>query len=204
MDMNHYQTGKPSGSQKVKALTDPTFNLTDQQKIFVDQIMKGTSAMHAARAAGYSDPQANAYRVLNSPNIQQAIRYLHKKHEKKADMTRKKVMDGFLEAIEMAKIQAEPSVMVNGWREVGRMCGYYAPETKKIDINITAKRVIDKLETLSDSELAEMIEESANVIEGEASEVLNLLQAADDAGYAANPELPPLDDDDEDAPEQNG
>lgn len=105
-------------------------------------------------------------------------------------MNRKKVMDGFLEAIEMAKMQGEAGVMVNGWREIGRMCGYYAPEVKKIDVNITAKRVIDKLETLSDSELADMIEESATIIEGEATEVLDSLQAGSDASLVYDPDAP--------------
>ena len=151
--------------------------------MFAQCIIKGMNPVQAGRAAGYSQPEKNVYKMMKSPKIQDAINYLHKKHEKAADMTRKKVMDGFLEAVEMAKMQGEAGVMVNGWREIGKMCGYYAPETKKIDINITAKRVIDRLETLSDSELAEMIEESAAIIEGEAHEVLDSLQAASDAGY---------------------
>jgi len=86
-------------------------------------------------------------------------------------MTRKKVMDGMLEAIEMAKLQAEPATMVNGWREIGRMCGYYAAERKILDINITAKRAVDQLEMLSDGELLEMIERDSDLIEGEFTEV---------------------------------
>jgi phage terminase small subunit len=88
-------------------------------------------------------------------------------------MTRKKVMDGMLEAIEMAKIQADPGVMVNGWREIGRMCGYYAAEKKVLDINITAKRTVDKMETLSDAELLEMIDRDSDMIEGEFTEVFS-------------------------------
>jgi len=180
--------GASNTSQKIINATSPVHQLTEQQRVLVDCLMKGMNTLQAARAAGYSHPEKAGYQAVNSPKVQAALQYLHKRHEKKADMSRKKVMDGFLEAIEMAKIQGEAGVMVNGWREIGRMCGYYAPETKKIDINITAKRVIDKLETLSDEELAEMIEESATIIEGEAEEVLDSLQAASDASLTYDPD----------------
>ena len=90
-----------------------------------------------------------------------------------------------LDAIEMAKVQADPGVMVNGWREIGRMCGYYAAEKKVIDINITAKRAVDKLEALTDAELLEMIENDSDAIEGEYAEVLEATQATADAHFEA-------------------
>lgn len=121
----------------------------------------------AARIAGYSQPEGQGTAILNSPKIQEAIRYLHKKNEKVADVSRKKVMDGFLEAIDMAKMQSDATAMISGWREIGRMCGYYAPEVKKVDINITSKRIIDKLETMTDEDLLRMVEENQTIIEGE-------------------------------------
>jgi phage terminase small subunit len=131
--------------------------------------------------AGYANPDTQGYAIVKSPKVQEAIRYLHKKHEKAADMTRKKVMDGMLEAIDMARVQADSGNMIAGWREIAKMCGYYAPEVKKIDINISAKRVIDKMETLSDDDLMKLVEENANIIEGEASVILDDLQEASDA-----------------------
>lgn len=171
------------GDIVAKVSKNPMMALTDKQKIFVKNIMKGVPQGQAARLAGYNWPAQDARQQLESPRVQAALRYQQKKHEKASDMTRKKVMDGFSEAIEMAKLQGDPSVMVNGWREIGRMCGYYAAEKKVIDVNITAKRAVDKLETLSDSELLEMIEDDSDVIEGEASEVLEDIQTADDAAF---------------------
>lgn len=86
-------------------------------------------------------------------------------------------MDGFLEAIDMARIQADSGNMVAGWREIAKMCGYYAPEVHKIDVTVTAKRVIDRLETMSDADLLEMVNENAQIIEGSASV---LLESADE------------------------
>jgi hypothetical protein len=99
-------------------------------------------------------------------------------------MTRKQVMDGFKEAIDMAKVQAEPATMVSGWREIARMCGYYAPEKREINVNITAKRAVDQLETLSDDELLEIIEKDSEVIEGEFEEILETTQTMSDGERA--------------------
>lgn len=166
------RAGAYGGSKRAVELTDPTMFLSPQQKIFVDCIMQGKNQVTAARIAGYSKPQSMGDQVIKSPKVGAAIKYLHQKHEAVADVSRKKVMDGLLEAIDMARMQADCTNMISGWREIGRMCGYYAPEVKKIDVNITAKRVIDKMETLSDSELLKMIEDSSSIIEGEAMEVL--------------------------------
>jgi len=169
-----------------RAITgDPTLGLTDKQLKFLDGVLAGMPQTTAARAAGYSAPHVEASRLMGRPQIKEALQVLHRKHEKASQMTRKKVMDGMLEAIEMAKMQGESGVMVAGWREVGRMCGYYAAEKKVIDVNITAKRAIDKLETLSDAELLEMIEEDGAAIEGEFTEVLEATQDAADKQFAA-------------------
>ena len=140
---------------------DPTMELTNLEKAFVQHIVHGLPQTHAARLAGYKTPEVDASRNMKKPRILEAIQHLHRKHEKASQMTRKKVMDGMLEAIQMAKEQADPNTMVSGWREIGRMCGYYAAEKKVVDINITAKRAVDRLEMLSDAELLDMIEELA-------------------------------------------
>jgi hypothetical protein len=167
---------------------NPLYALTEKQRLFVNAIMKGQNQTLAARTAGYSNAGVEATRVIRLPQVKEALAFLNKKHEKAAQMTRKKVMDGFTDAIEMARIQGEPATMVAGWREIARMCGYFAPEEKNINVNITAKRAVDKLETLSDDELLEMIEKDNALIEGECTEVLEAAQDASDrefeqAGY---------------------
>jgi phage terminase small subunit len=171
-------------SSLAKDLTgNPMQILSPQQKIFVDALLRGQTQTMAARLAGYGYPHVEGHKQMKSPRVRDALRYQQKKHEKAAMMTRKKVMDGMLEAIEMAKLQADPGVMVNGWREIGRMCGYYAAEKKVIDINITAKRTVDKLESLTDAELLELIAADSDAIEGECTEVLEATQEAADAEY---------------------
>lgn len=168
----------------MRAAGDPMIGLTPMQKKFLSNLVHGMPQTIAARAAGYATPDVDACRMMKNPRIVEALRHMHRKHEKASMMTRKKVMDGLLEAIEMAKLQADAKVMVAGWREIGHMCGYYAPERKVIDINVTGKRTIDKLETMSDAELLKMIEQDSEAIEAEFTEVLEAQQEMSDAAYA--------------------
>ena len=168
-----------------KATGNPVLALTDQQKQFVEGLLAGMPQTTAARAAGYSVPNVEGTRLMNNPKVVEALQYLQRKYEKASQMTRKKVMDGMLEAIELAKIQGEAGVMVAGWREVGRMCGFYAAEKKEINVNITAKRAVDQLELLSDAELLEMIDGDTEAIEAEFTEVLDATQQAADEHYEA-------------------
>jgi phage terminase small subunit len=165
--------------------------LTDQQRIFVEAIVRGDEPKLAARKAGYATPESQCRQILKGPKIEAAIRFAYQKYAKAAQMTRQKVMDGLIEAIGMAKLQSDPAVMVAGWREIGKMCGFYAPEVKKIDISITTKRVVDQLETLSDDDLLKLVDEGSNLIEGEAEEVLNGLDDAREAQIRGQDAWPP-------------
>lgn len=164
--------GRTSETLSRTVTADPMLGLSDMQLAFIENILAGMTQTLAARTAGYNNPGVEGHRLMNSVSVKNALRYLHREHEKASRMTRKKVMDGMLEAIDMARLQGESGVMVAGWREIGRMCGYYAAEKKEISVNISAKRTIDKLETMSDAELLEMIEQDEEAIEGEFTEVL--------------------------------
>lgn len=144
---------------------DPTYALTAKQKVFVKALVKGKTVAQAAEIAGYSPSTArNTYKGVY---VQAALKYLHKQHREAARVSRKKVVDGMLEAIEMAKEKNEPAVMIAGWREVGKICGFYAPEVKQINLNVTAKAVLTQMETMSDEELLKLVEKNEDVIEGE-------------------------------------
>jgi phage terminase small subunit len=145
--------------------------LTEKQRMFAKAVSEGRPWNQAARMAGYAVPDNEGKALMHSPNIQAAVDYYFRQNEAAGAVTRKRVMDGFLRGIELAEIQGDAQNVISGWRELGRMCGYYAPEIKKIDINVTAKRLISKFEAMSDDDLAKMLEETVNEIEGEAREV---------------------------------
>jgi len=128
----------------------------------------------AARLAGYSMSKSmQKERLMDNPKVVRAVKHLQGRYENAIVATRKMVLEGFLDAIEQAKLMSDPAVQIAGWREVGKMCGYYAPEIKEVNINHGVKRVIGQLEVMSDDELMKLIEKDSEIIEAEAIQVLD-------------------------------
>ena len=141
------------------ALVDPNKPLTDKQRLFVKFWAQGESIISASMRAGYNDGATYAYRMVRMPNILKLYRAEKEAYEAAAQMTRKKVMDGLLEGIEMAKLVSEPASVISGWREIGKMCGYYEPVTRKLDITVNGNVVMERMNRLSDAELLKLIQE---------------------------------------------
>jgi len=140
-------------------------SLNPQQRKFVDNIILGMLQSQAARNAGYKFPYKEARRLMRDEKVMAAIKEEQAKHEKVADISRKKVMDGLLETVQIAKDSQEPMAMVGAWREIARICGYYAPEKKQIDISVNGQVHISRLENMSDEELLKVID--GEVVEDE-------------------------------------
>lgn len=139
----------------------PDKPLTEKQKLFVQNWAKGDSITSASYRAGYADGGKVAYQLVKMPNILALKAKYEAEWEATGAMSRQKVMDGMLEAIEMAKMMAEPSSMIAGWREIGKLCGYYAPVEHKVKVDVSGNVVIDKLNSLSDAELLKIIQGGA-------------------------------------------
>ena len=136
---------------------DETNLLTDKQKLFVKFWAEGESITTACTRAGFSDHKL-AYRLARMPNVLALKAKYEAKYEAENQMTRKRVMDGFLEAIDMAKLMAEPASMISGWREIGKLCGYFAPVEHKVKVDVTGNIVLDRMNSMSDAERAELME----------------------------------------------
>ena len=76
--------------------------------------------------------------------------------EVELQITKELVLTDLQGAIEIVKTQGDAGAMIAGWREIARMCGYYSPERVKVDLNVSGKRFIDRLEQMSDAELLEV------------------------------------------------
>jgi phage terminase small subunit len=146
---------------EIAEIISPDKPLTDKQKLFVKYWAQGESITSASVRAGYNDGAAIAYRMAKYPNVLALYHQIKAKYEEASQMTRQKVMDGLLEAVEMAKLMAEPMTMIAGWREVGKMCGYYAPVEHKIKVDVTGNIVVDRLNSMSDAELLKVITQGA-------------------------------------------
>lgn len=141
-------------------------NLSPQEEIFVLNIEGGLHQEQAAKAAGYKKPRTAAAQLMERPHIKARIQAAFRRTREELAMTREKFLNGLQEAIEMAKMKEDPAVMVQGWREVGRACGYYAPEEKRVVLS-SEQDIVKQLENLSEEELLELMGREQRVIEGE-------------------------------------
>ena len=147
-------------AEEMAEVIDPDKPLTDKQKLFVQHWAKGDSITSASYRAGYSNTKV-AYQLVKMPNILKLKAEHEAKWEATGAMTRQKVMDGMLEAIEMARMMAEPSSMIAGWREIGKICGYYATVEHRVKVDVTGNVIVDRMNSLSDAELLKIIQGGA-------------------------------------------
>lgn len=147
-------------AEEMAEVIDPDKPLTDKQKLFVQHWAKGDSITSASYRAGYSNTKV-AYQLVKMPNILKLKAEYEAQWEATGAMTRQKVMDGMLEAIEMARMMAEPSSMIAGWREIGKICGYYAPVEHRVKVDVSGNVIVDRLNSLSDAELLKIIQGGA-------------------------------------------
>ena len=169
------------GAKSLEVIADD-LALNPKQRAFARHIADGKTMRQAAVLAGYSEANTTSTthisRLLSHPRVSAYIKILHTRNEHAATMSRKKVLDGFLEAIEQAKMMAEPMTQIAGWREIGKLCGYYAPETRNINVNVSSQRMLGQFETLSDVELLEVIDSSATVLQEEVTSFAETLPDA--------------------------
>lgn len=152
---------KDTSTNAVAESVDPSKPLTEKQKLFVRYWAEGDAITTASARAGYSDGATLAYRMVKMPNVLALYDQYKLAYEEAAQMTRKKVMDMMIESYDMAKLLAEPSTMVAAAREIGKMCGYYAPVETRVKLDVSGNIVHQRLNSLSDAELIKLITEGA-------------------------------------------
>lgn len=136
---------------------DPDKPPTDKQRLFAKLWASGESIVSATARAGYENCATYGYRLARQPNILAIYEAEKKLYEEAGQMTRKKVMDMLTESYEHAKLAGEPASMVSAAREIGKMCGYYEPVKKKIELSVVGGQLNERLNQMSDSELLKLI-----------------------------------------------
>lgn len=143
--------------------------LTQQQKLFVKYWAEGDSKGAAALKAGYND-ESPGYRLCRQPNVLAAYQKEKDLYEIAAQTSREEVMTGFRDAIAMATLLSDPANMIAGWREIGKMCGYYAPVETRMKVDVGGRILLDKMNSMSDAELLKIISADTPLLEGESGQ----------------------------------
>lgn len=153
---------KPITAERPKSIV-----LSEKQAIFVDRVLEGADGYEAARKAGYANPHSHAATVYKTDAVKKALAEARDELSSAAQIKRSDVIDGIMEAINLARLAADPATMIKGWTEVGKILGHYAPEVKKLEITDNQKRLQSKFEVMSDEELLRVIEGTAERVEND-------------------------------------
>jgi len=149
--------------------------MTDLPIIFKEPSPAQRAAMEAL-ALGMNQKQAAARadvtpttlgKWLKNQSFQHHLNTLRQDTSDMISVTKPKIVQMFMEAIEDAKLMSDPSTQIKGLREVGLMLGFYAPEERKITYSNDEKAVRQKLSEMSEKELLELAGRESNVIEGD-------------------------------------
>lgn len=157
------------GGSLVAGTQNPDGPLTDKQLMFVKYLVHDNLPRGAAgRMAGYSQAQ-QVTALLKNPKVIKAIAEARAEYASTTGMTRQKVIDGFVEAIDLGRIKGDPLAMVSGWREIGKMCGFYEPTKTKVEVSVNGRVMVERINAMSDEELLRLAEGDGNVFDGEFS-----------------------------------
>ncbi len=133
--------------------------LTDQEWRFVEAHAIGNLSARAAMIhAGYKYDSRDQTKLLAKPHIASAISECRKANAEKLHITRDKVYTGLMDAIDQAKIMADPTAQIAGWREVAKIAGLYE-ETPNKDKSLTdmQKVALNRFKEMTDDEILVML-----------------------------------------------
>jgi hypothetical protein len=137
--------------------------LSARRTKFVDEYILDHNGSRAARAAGYatSGARVTAHRLLTDANIITAIELKMHEMALQYEISKDRIINEILAAIDLANSKLDPSTMIRGWVEIGKLLGHYAPEVIELVGNTQNDVLKAKLEAMSDDELVAIVHSNA-------------------------------------------
>ena len=136
----------PRKSSEIASVLPP--GLTQEEADFVYNVEVLRMPARAAARMANAKPG-----IVCAPHIIQARQLVKDAMRGPMVVTRDDVTEGYREAIDMARVMAEPEVMLKGWQAMAKLHGL--EEASKVDINLNASvEVASKLvRTMSTEDL---------------------------------------------------
>lgn len=143
-----------------------TATLSARESAFVASFLASGNATSSAIAANFSPKGASVAgnRMLRNARVQEALQARQAADATRLSLKREDVLAGLLEAVNQAREQKNPMAMISGLREVGKMMGFYAVETKRVELTAT-RGGMTNLEGMSDGELINIIAAGQAVVQ---------------------------------------
>lgn len=133
--------------------------MTPKQALFAEQYVLDHCGAAAAVRAGYAPRAARqtAYELLAKPDVRALVTEHEAAAAKDLALSRERVVTEIKTAIAMAREQQDPAAMIAGWREIAKLCGYYAPERRRIAVSTGHDAVRVQFEAMTDAELVDIV-----------------------------------------------
>lgn len=133
--------------------------LSEEQKKFIYFLdVVGVSVVRACELAGITTYEGN--KMLTDPDVEHQRRVQKDLMRHKAGFTREDVTEGIHDAIQQARLLADPMAQIRGWTEIARINGLDAPKKVEVDVKVTdANAPVEQLRRLSTTELAKLVDE---------------------------------------------
>jgi hypothetical protein len=165
--MPRAKTKAPSAPKRERPSSTVVDKVTPRRRVLADAILEGATLSEAARIANMHP--GNAVTALKNDDVKEYLARARAEIEEVSTLKRCDVLNLFIEAIDMARTLCDPANMINGADKVAKMLGYYAPETRRIELSTEAGELHRRLRAMSDADLLEMVSKRpAKTIEGEA------------------------------------
>lgn len=132
---------------------------------FVEGVMMGMPASDAYKRAGYKHSHHGVSLIQKDEWVKEQLQKVINTTVNKGRTSRETVEGIVLEAIDIARIKAEPGDMIRGASELSKMNGYYAAEKK--EISVEGHIEVQQMEAMSDTELLELLGDEPDAIEAE-------------------------------------
>lgn len=137
-------------------------HLTARQRLFCEHYVgagKRCAAL-AARLPGYAAgcSHVTGCQLLQKPKIAARITELEAEASRALGLSRAAVMAELVAAADLARTLQEPGAMINAWKQIALMAGFYKPEEAKLSTLTPAQAAArGRYEAMSDAELMEIM-----------------------------------------------
>ena len=135
--------------------------LSSRHAKFVDEYLIDGNGTQAAIRAGYGAAGARvaAHRLLTNVAISSLIETRRQADAAQLSIDRENVLQGLLEAVDMARADRNPAGLIAAWREIAKLQGYYAPLVARVEVDAGVADWRGRFEAMTDGELVRVIEQ---------------------------------------------
>lgn len=140
--------------------------LSETQTKFIYYLdVVGVSVSRACELSGVN--QYEATKMLEDPEIAHVRRVQKDQARAKTGFTREDVTFGIHDAIEQARLLADPMAQIRGWTEIARINGLDAAKKVEVEITVNSPNApAEQLKQLTTAQLAALVDQG-DVIDGD-------------------------------------